>query len=367
MGMRKYNWKKILISTLWILSGIGAIVLLGAAMQKKSQRPCTDIRIEITGPEKLMFIDEKDIQNILQARGAVKGNTIESLHLQQMETLLEKNPWVQNAEMYIDNQQVLQVKIQEREPVARVFTDEGNSFYVDSASLRLPLSDKVSARVPMFTGFPSDKPVLAKPDSALLRDIVSMGNYILADSFWMAQVAQIDIQPGGSFEIIPVIGDHVVVLGTAADLDQKFQRLYTFYKKAWLQNGINTYEKLDVQYDHEVVAVKRGTAKSRIDSARVHQLIENLLRPQTLLPIDSSLEVVPAQTKEAVNLSSQVITPAKELPKKTVTKPVNSPVINNKQIKKTLSMSKDSVKAKTTKKKTDSAKKQPKAVMEKNQ
>lgn len=365
MGMRRFNWKKILISIFWILSGTGTIVLLGAAMQQKNQRPCTDIRIEITGPEKLMFIDEKDILEMMQPGGSLKGSRIQFLHLQQMETRLEKNPWVQNAEMFIDNQQVLQVRIREREPVARVFTDDGNSFYVDSASLRLPLSDKVSARVPMFTGFPSDKPVLAKPDSALLRDIVSMGNYIMADSFWMAQVAQIDIQPGGIFEMIPVIGDHVVTLGTAAGLDKKFERLYTFYKKAWLQNGINTYERLDVQYDHQVVAIKRGTTQSRIDSMRVHQLIDNLLKPQTILPMDSSLDEAPVT--KVTKVSSPLIKPAKEMPKKVETKSVNAPVLNNKQIKKTLSMSKDSVKPKTEKKKSDPVKKQPKAVMEKNQ
>ncbi|MDE3253038.1 MAG: hypothetical protein KGO92_09530, partial [Bacteroidota bacterium] len=74
MGIRRYNWKKILISILWILSGIGTIVLLGAAMQQKSQRPCADIRIEITGPEKLMFIDEKDILQMMQSGGPLKGN-----------------------------------------------------------------------------------------------------------------------------------------------------------------------------------------------------------------------------------------------------------------------------------------------------
>ncbi|MGM3198787.1 cell division protein FtsQ/DivIB, partial [Bacillus cereus group sp. BC241] len=85
-----------------------------------------------------------------------------------METSLETNPWVRNAEMYIDNQQVLQVLIEERQPVARVFTIQGGSFYVDSSGMRLPLSEKLSARVPMFTGFPSDNVKLSKPDSVLL-------------------------------------------------------------------------------------------------------------------------------------------------------------------------------------------------------
>jgi cell division septal protein FtsQ len=36
-----------------------------------------------------------------------------------MEGVVEKNPWVKNAEMFLDNNQVLQVMIEERQPVAR--------------------------------------------------------------------------------------------------------------------------------------------------------------------------------------------------------------------------------------------------------
>ena len=36
--MRKYNWKKILVRAFWLLAGIGMIVLLGAAMQKKGSK-----------------------------------------------------------------------------------------------------------------------------------------------------------------------------------------------------------------------------------------------------------------------------------------------------------------------------------------
>lgn len=127
---------------------------------------------------------------------------------------------------------------------------------MDSSGMRLPLSEKLSARVPMFTGFPSDNIKLSKPDSVLLKDIVKIGAFVLADSFWMAQVAQIDIEPGRRYELIPIVGDHVVAIGNAEDLDAKFNRLYTFYKQAWLQKGIHYYERLNVQFDKQVVAVK---------------------------------------------------------------------------------------------------------------
>jgi cell division protein FtsQ len=284
--MRKYNWKNILINTCWILAGAGTIVLLGAAMQSKSRKTCTDINIEITGAERHMFIDEKDVLQLLKASGPVEGTPVSALNLRQMELSVEKNPWVSNAEMFLDNNRVLQVRLEERQPVARVFNLQGESFYIDSAGLRLPLSDKLSARVPVFTGFPSNKAVLSHPDSLMLQDVVSIGRYILADSFWMAQVAQVDIIPGGTYELIPVIGDHTIALGTADDLDAKFSRLFTFYRKAWVQNGINTYEKLDVQYAKQVVAVRKGTAKALMDSVRAKELMASMILP----PADSAAE-----------------------------------------------------------------------------
>ena len=274
MSMRKYNWKKILIQTVWVIAGLGTIVLLGAAMQKKNQKKCADIRIELTGVERHMFIDEKDVLDILNAAGAVAGTKLSELNLRAMETVVERNPWVKNAEMFLDNNHFLQVKIEERQPVARVFTLGGSSFYLDSGAMRLPLSEKLSARVPIFTGFPSDKKILAGPDSALLNNIVTLGQYIMADSFWMAQVAQVAITPQSNFELVPVIGDHLVALGNVDELDSKFKRLYTFYRKAWLQNGINTYEKLDVQYHNQVVAVGGIKKSARLafifDSPRLY-------------------------------------------------------------------------------------------------
>jgi len=275
------NWKKQAIQVLWIIAGIAVVVLLGAAMQQKSHKVCEDVKIEITGAEEHMFIDENDVMEILNSSTSVKGKDIASVNLRTMEEQLEKNAWVKNAELFFDNNRVLMVSIEERQPIARVFTVQGNSFYLDTAGIRLPLSDKLSARVPVFTNFPSDKHVMAQSDSFLLKDVVKLGTFIIADSFWMAQTAQLDITPQGNFEMVPVIGDHTVALGKADDLENKFNRLFTFYKQAWLQNGINKYEKLDVQYDNQIVAIKRGTTQAIIDSAKARQAVNDLMNAST--------------------------------------------------------------------------------------
>lgn len=351
--MKKIAWKKRLIQAAWILAGVGTVVLMGAAMQKKNRKTCTDIKIEITGIEENMFIDEKDVLELVNQNRKVIGAPIAMLNLRSMETALEKNPWVKNAEMFLDNQQVLQIQIEERQPVARVFTIQGGSFYLDSAGVRLPLSEKLSARVPMFTGYPSDKLKLAKPDSLLLRDMVKLGQFILADSFWTAQIAQIDIEPGRQFELVPVFGDHIVSIGNTEDLEAKFNRLYTFYKQAWLQHGIHYYEKINVQFDKQVVAVKKGMSGMRQDSTAAMQLIKQMTAPAEELPVVLAEKKMPVKVDTVVKSAAIAKKPVKEtVPAKTVTN------INNKINTKPLSKKAEEKKMETVVK--------PKAVMKKN-
>ncbi len=295
------NWKKVLMRTCWILAGMGLIVLTGAAIRQKNHRLCREVRIDITGAEQHLFIDEKDVLDLLNANGAVIGRPIEQLSLRQMESQVEQNKWVKNAEMFFNNNQVLQINIEERQPVARVFQTNGRSFYLDTAAVLLPLSNKLSARVPVFTGLP----VQLQTDSALLQQVIAMARYIQADSFFSAQVSQIDITPNRQFEIVPLVGDQIVRFGDASDLENKFKRLKAFYRSAWLQYGINTYETIDLQFKNQVVGVRRGTAKAYADSASALALIRNtaMFPPST----DSAQS---AKKPDSVAVKKTVLPPA---------------------------------------------------------
>ena len=291
LSLKNIPWKKRIIQTVWILFGMGAMVLFGAAMVKKNQKTCTGVQIEISGASQHMFLDEKEILQILNLTGKLKGTPTGKINLRALEKVLEKNSWIQNAEMYFDNNQLLEVKVIERQPIARVFVQGGYSFYVDSAALRLPLSDKLSARVPVFTSFPSSKAILAKPDSSLLEGIVKLASFIQADSFWMAQIAQVNINPHHKFEVVPLIGDQLIIVGDADQLDKKFNRLKAFYQQALLQQGINAYEKLDLRFENQIVAVRRGAEKAQIDSAEAKKKLLELVEKTTPLPlheVDSS-------------------------------------------------------------------------------
>ena len=229
------------------------------------------------------------------------------------------------------------------------------------------MNEWVSARLPTFTRFPSNKNKLAKPDSLLLSQIVKLANFIQADSFWMAQIAQIDITPQANFEWVPVIGDHFVVLGNVEDLKSKFKRLYAFYQQAWLQNGINTYEKLDVQYAGQVVAIRKGNLKTMIDSVWVHQLMVDLVNQHQRSLTDSSYLILPAKMNTSNLLIDSLYTSVLLKVPIEVSRQSNSGVIlNNNNNRKSLVIKKKESNKPLLKKKPVAKPEKPKALMEKN-
>lgn len=253
--------------------------MLIAAIGKKNREDCTGYTIAIKGTEDNYFIDADDINKLLRSGAGfeIKGKKIADINLKKLEQLLRNNVWIRKAEMWFDNRNVLHVEVYEREPVARIFTTSGNAFYIDSTAKKLPLSDKRTAKVPMFTGF-IDKKIFSAKDSILLADIKDLATYIKNDPFWMSQVAQVDITNGKEFELSPVVGNHLIKLGDAKDLDKKFHRLMIFYKQVLAQKGFDSYSTIDVQYNGQVVGTRRGTEKTKVDTVLLKKKVDEMLK-----------------------------------------------------------------------------------------
>jgi|GEM_PF-321179 len=345
-------WRARIILFLWVLVGIATIVAMGAAMHKKKTALHKGINISINGVNNQVFVDEKAIESIVKQNGFLlnKRQSINEVKLGIIEKALLKNPWVKKAEAFFDNNAVLQIVIFEKEPIARIFTLQGNSFYIDSFKNVLPLSNNLSARVPVFTSFPSNKIPLSTPDSLVMNDVLTIAKYIQKDSFWMAQIAQIDVLPNKAYELIPLIGNHVVVLGTADSLDAKLSRLNSFYAYAFTHNEVQKYEKIDVQYNGQIVASKRGAIAPIADTAAALRNITN-----TINGIDKQL-LDTANNKKQV---STIVT-TKDI---TVKKAVTNGIVNNTTSKKATNKTAKDKKIVTANKNKTNTKQPAKAVM----
>ena len=276
---KRYNSRKIFGNILWTLLGLATVVLLGAAISLRNSKRCKGVDINITGVQNNFFIDKKEIRDLLEklCNGMPSGKKVGSFNLASIENTLKKNEWIKNAELFFDNNEMLRVEVTEREPVARIFTKAGTSFYLDSALTALPLSDKSSARVPVFSNFPSQPKSFTKADSNLLSGIQNVSCYILKDPFWMAQIDQVDITSDRTFEMVPKVGNQIIVFGNADNYEEKFNELLTFYKQVASKVGWNKYSKINVEYKGQVVAVKRGSEDVIQDLLRTKQMMQTIV------------------------------------------------------------------------------------------
>jgi cell division protein FtsQ len=290
MAGNKFTFRKILTIAVWLILGSGTVVLLVAAITKKNNEEIAGVKINITGVRDHYFIDKKDVLRILEKLNNQKleKSVASSLNLGAMENTLLKDQWIKSAEIFFDNNNVLQIKIDEREPIARIFTTSGTSFYLDSSLKRLPLSDEYSARLPVFTNFPTEVAVLKKEDSVLLNDIKTIGQFISTNSFWMAQIDQVDITANRTFELIPKLGNQVIRFGNADNYNEKFNKLLAFYKQVQTRTGWNKYSIIDVQFKDQVVGVKRDAKEIKMDSLKAVQIMKAIIEDAQKRSSDST-------------------------------------------------------------------------------
>jgi cell division protein FtsQ len=278
---------------------VGISSLLVAANRKQKANTCSEVLVGIRGAGEKFYIEQEDVVELIEksANGSLVNKALAEINLSKLEKALEKNAWIKNAELYFDSKDALHVWVEERQPVARVFTTEGNSFYIDSSGHRMPLLEKMSARVPVVTGFTPAKKLNSK-DSSLLDAVKQVSNFIYENAFWNAQIGQIDITADRKFELVPVIGDHIIRLGDADQISEKLERLFVFYKQVMSKTGFNTYAALDLQFNGQVVAIKKQSV-SAVDSIQLKKNIDALMNRASLQNVEADMLPIQQETSSA--------------------------------------------------------------------
>ena len=130
-------------------------------------------------------------------------------------------------------------------------------------------------------------------------------------------MAPSDADGSWEFEMVPVIGNHIVKLGNGENIEQKFNRLFIFYKQVLSRTGFDKYKTIDVRYAGQVVGGKSENPK--VDSVQLRKSVENLL--QQIKKMESENEAIEKSMTENTAL---VAAPTDN---KIVT--TNEPVSNN--------------------------------------
>ena len=233
------------------------VLLLMAAASRKRELPIVATIVKVQPlPGENWLIDSADIINIIersmgtpldeQPAGWVDENRIERF--------LEQDPFVKNAEVAIAANSEVKIKIEQRQPILRIFDQSGAQYYLDKNGRRMPLSPHFTARTLVATGNiqPFTPEFLQHPDSQM-KNLFELARFIIADRFWSALIEQIYFNKRGEYVLIPKIGDQVIIFGKFQNVDDKFFRLRAFYTEAINREGWKKYHSIDLRYKGQVV------------------------------------------------------------------------------------------------------------------
>lgn len=183
------------------------------------------------------FVDKLLIQN----KGALPWKPKDSLVLIMLETLIEENPYVQNAEVFHFQQGVLGVNIQEKNAVVRVQGSE--QYYLDKAGNQLPISKNHTPKVPVFLGALEEE----QKD-----DLLSLIDQIDKDSFLQGELASIHYRSNSYFIGLRSYGFEVEI-GQMRHLSQKLSKLKVFCAYHDNYNLEKNYTLINLKFKNQVV------------------------------------------------------------------------------------------------------------------
>lgn len=261
--MMKKFWNKIkpvLIFTFWVLCAGGVFTLLGAAIQKQQHMSFRSIEVNIDETNGVLFLSKEDVLRMLKDDqvNTDKQQPVRDVNFGKLERVMENNPYVENAELFVDVNGIIQVNIRQRTPILRVINNQGVGYYLDEHASKMPLSSKFTARVPVATGN-----ILAgaensnNNDSVTLQKLYSLAAFINRDTFLTSLIEQVVVNNQREFELIPSLGNHTILLGDTDELSEKFSKLKIFYRDGLNHVGWNNYSQVNLKYRNEVYCTKR--------------------------------------------------------------------------------------------------------------
>lgn len=257
--------RKITHITIWIMLIGWFALIMGFVSKSNSGILCREIVVTVSDTTEVQFVTREAVRILVANSGInTQGYPVEEIRTRDLEFLIEKNPYVNNAEVYINVEGNLFVDIEQRKPLIRVMPFGSKGFYIDRDEMILPLSPKFSPMVLLLTGHISIPETtdsgLKKVDTRTSKEIsnlLGLTRLVEKHPFWSKQIMQIYRSPNGDYELIPRVGAHQIQFGSLDDYEKKLSNLKLLYDQGLKRYGWNSYDKINLKYSNQIICTKR--------------------------------------------------------------------------------------------------------------
>ena len=242
---------KVILILLGIIAIISYLVFAVVSFSgRNSEKVCNDLIINIKDSTELGFINEKKIALILRKENLNPiGKTMKEINAATIEKKLLEHPVIKEVECYKTASGNIKIDIWQKKPMFRIMMNNGGNYYVDYDRKKMPLSDDFVAYVPIVTGTANNEFITGE-----LFDFIK---FLREDKFWNSQIVQIDVDSNKEIELTPRVGNHVILLGTLENYNDKLNSLLKLYQEALNTGGWNQYSKIDLRYRNQIICTKK--------------------------------------------------------------------------------------------------------------
>lgn len=254
-----------IILLLVFIAGIGYMVMFTNREHRRAQ--CSGLDIEVLTGDEDSLITHHQVKHLIDIHfDSLTQRSLESISISKLEETLKTDPFIKEVDVFVTMNRKLKVKILSYNPLVRVIKNNSQSFYLDTKGHLLP----VKPNHPMHVLITNGNINIPVPDSAIaqnlhfkkindfsvIEEIFNLAKQISANQFLNAQVEQIYRNQENEYELIPKIGDQLILLGSASKIERKLKKLEAVYKQAIPKSGWNTYKAINLKYENQVVCSK---------------------------------------------------------------------------------------------------------------
>ena len=90
-----------------------------------------------------------------------------------------------------------------------------------------------------------------------LNNVFHINNLILKNELLKSQIGQVYVNSIGEYDLIPMLGNHIIKLGKTDNIKQKIENLTSYDKKNLVTEGWNKYRTINLKYKDQIVCTKK--------------------------------------------------------------------------------------------------------------
>lgn len=228
---------------------IFSVFLSRSASEKTEVEECKCVVVEVRNKSGYDLMNKASVLDLLNSNAMnPEGMLMGEIDTESMEEFLKTNPLISHVDCYKTTANMVCVNLVTKIPILRVKNNTGADFYVDNRG-ELIYAKLHPMDIPLVTGFVNDEFASEK--------LYELALFLQTSDFWRAQIAQINVTEDGQVELVPRVGNHLLILGEPSDYEQKLSRLAKFYEDGLGIIGWNKYSSISVAFNNQVVCKKK--------------------------------------------------------------------------------------------------------------